>query len=64
MTRDDPSRIPAVLDAPFLGRLVPPGDVAAMAVWLASDEAAFATGQMFTVDGGLGAGSPLRPGLF
>ncbi|MFV0515108.1 MAG: SDR family NAD(P)-dependent oxidoreductase [Jhaorihella sp.] len=40
-----------------------PGDIAAMAVWLASDAAAFATGQMFTVDGGLTAASPLRPGL-
>jgi NAD(P)-dependent dehydrogenase (short-subunit alcohol dehydrogenase family) len=41
-----------------------PGDVAAMALWLASDEAGFATGQMFTVDGGLTAASPLNPGLF
>jgi NAD(P)-dependent dehydrogenase (short-subunit alcohol dehydrogenase family) len=41
-----------------------PGDVAAMALWLASDEAGFATGQLFTVDGGLTAASPLNPGLF
>lgn len=41
-----------------------PEDVAAMAVWLASDEAGFATGQLFTVDGGLTAASPLHPGLF
>ena len=41
-----------------------PGDIASMAVWLASDEAAFATGQMFTVDGGMTAASPLQPGLF
>ena len=41
-----------------------PNDVAAMALWLASDEAAFATGQCFTVDGGLTAASPLNPGLF
>ena len=41
-----------------------PADIASMAVWLASDEAAFATGQMFTVDGGLTAASPLNPGLF
>ena len=41
-----------------------PGDIAAMAVWLASDEAGFATGQMFTVDGGMTAASPLQPGLF
>ncbi len=41
-----------------------PRDVAAMAVWLASDEAAFATGQLFTVDGGMTAASPLNPGVF
>jgi NAD(P)-dependent dehydrogenase (short-subunit alcohol dehydrogenase family) len=41
-----------------------PSDVAAMALWLASDEAGFATGQLFTVDGGLTAASPLNPGLF
>ncbi len=47
-----------------LRRFGRPEDIAAMAVWLASDEAAFATGQLFTVDGGLTAASPLRPGLF
>ena len=41
-----------------------PQDIAAMAVWLASDAASFATGQCFTVDGGLTAASPLNPGLF
>ena len=41
-----------------------PADIAAMAVWLASDEAGFATGQMFTIDGGMTAASPLNPGLF
>jgi len=41
-----------------------PEDIAAMAVWLASDEAGFATGQMFTIDGGMTAASPLNPGLF
>ena len=41
-----------------------PEDIAAMAVWLASDEAGFATGQLFTVDGGMTAASPLQPGLF
>lgn len=41
-----------------------PKDIAAMAVWLASDDAGFATGQMFTVDGGLTAASPLNPGVF
>ena len=46
------------------GRFGKPADIAAMAVWLASDEAAFATGQLFTIDGGLTAASPLNPGLF
>ncbi|MEO1612748.1 MAG: SDR family oxidoreductase [Pseudomonadota bacterium] len=41
-----------------------PADIASMAVWLASDEAGFATGQLFTVDGGMTAASPLNPGLF
>lgn len=41
-----------------------PEDIAEMAVWLASDAAGFATGQLFTVDGGLTAASPLNPGLF
>ncbi|MEM9097194.1 MAG: SDR family oxidoreductase [Pseudomonadota bacterium] len=41
-----------------------PSDVAAMAVWLASDESSFATGQLFTIDGGMTAASPLQPGLF
>ena len=46
------------------GRLGLPADIAAAAVWLASDEAAFVTGQTITVDGGLTAASPLRPALF
>jgi len=41
-----------------------PTDVAAMAVWLASDEASFVTGQLYTIDGGLTAASPLNPSLF
>ena len=41
-----------------------PADIAAMAVCLASDAAGFASGQMFTVDGGMTAASPLNPGLF
>ena len=41
-----------------------PSDIAKMALWLASDDSSFATGQLFTVDGGLTAASPLNPGLF
>ena len=41
-----------------------PEDIARVAVWLASDDAAFVTGQCVTVDGGLTAASPLNPALF
>jgi len=46
------------------GRFGQPDDIAALALWLASDEAAFATGQCYTLDGGMTAASPLNPGLF
>lgn len=46
------------------GRIGVPADIANLAVWLASDESAFATGQCYTLDGGLTAASPLNPGLF
>jgi NAD(P)-dependent dehydrogenase (short-subunit alcohol dehydrogenase family) len=46
------------------GRFGRPEDVAAAAVYLASDAAAFVTGQTLVVDGGLTAASPARPGLF
>jgi len=46
------------------GRFGKPEDIAAAALWLVSDEAAFVTGQCITVDGGLTAASPLQPGLF
>lgn len=42
-----------------LGRLGLPEDIASMVLWLASDESSFATGQFFTIDGGLTAGSPI-----
>jgi meso-butanediol dehydrogenase/(S,S)-butanediol dehydrogenase/diacetyl reductase len=45
-------------------RLGTPADIANVVAWLASDEARWATGQAFTVDGGLTAASPLRPGWF
>lgn len=46
------------------GRLGAPQDIANLALWLASDESGFATGQCYTLDGGLTAASPLNPGLF
>lgn len=46
------------------GRFGQATDIASLAVWLASDESKFATGQVYTVDGGVTAASPLQPGLF
>ena len=46
------------------GRFGAPDDIASAVLFLASDDAAFVTGQTFTVDGGLVAASPLQPGLF
>ena len=47
-----------------VNRFGTPADIASMAVWLASDESGFATGQLFTVDVCITAASPLNPGLF
>jgi NAD(P)-dependent dehydrogenase (short-subunit alcohol dehydrogenase family) len=55
--RDAVARHPA-------GRMGEPADIANIVAWLASDEAVWATGQCFTVDGGLTAASPLRPESF
>ena len=48
----------------YIGRFGQPSDIANMALWLASDDAGYATGQMFTIDGGLTAASPVNPTLF
>lgn len=47
-----------------VGRLGRPRDIAATVAYLASDAAAFVSGQTFVVDGGLIAGSPVRPEFF
>jgi NAD(P)-dependent dehydrogenase (short-subunit alcohol dehydrogenase family) len=54
---------PASLDAAIselhpLGRVGEPEDVAKLALWLASEESAFATGQLYVIDGGLTAHAP------
>ncbi len=57
---DDPeaARGEAIARHP-IGRLGAPEDVANLAVWLASDESTFASGSVFTIDGGLTAQSPI-----
>lgn len=62
---DDPARAEQDARARHAaGRFGEPDDIARTVRWLASDEAAFVTGQTFTVDGGLTAASPVRPSLF
>ena len=39
-----------------LGRICEPDEVASLATWLASDEAAFVSGQPYIIDGALTAG--------
>ena len=41
-----------------IGRIGEPEDLANMALFLASDESTFVTGQALAVDGGITAGSP------
>ena len=44
-----------------VGRLGHPEDIAALVLWLASDEASFVSGSLFTIDGGLTAQTPIAP---
>jgi NAD(P)-dependent dehydrogenase (short-subunit alcohol dehydrogenase family) len=53
----DPAAARAGADALHpLGRISTPAEVAALAVWLSSEEASFASGQAYVLDGGLTAG--------
>ena len=53
----DPAAARSLLAAKHpLGRICEPDEIASLATWLASDEAAFASGQPFILDGALSAG--------
>ena len=57
---DDPTAARAgAVDRHPVGRLGSPEDVANLTAWLASDEAAFVSGSLFMIDGGLTAQSPI-----
>jgi meso-butanediol dehydrogenase/(S,S)-butanediol dehydrogenase/diacetyl reductase len=47
-----------------VGRFGKPEDIANMVSFLASEKSHYLSGECITVDGGLTAASPLRPGLF
>ena len=56
---DPPAARAGAVDRHRVGRLCSPEDVANLAAWLASDEATFVSGSLFTIDGGLTAQSPI-----
>lgn len=52
-TLNDPQKVQTLLNSIPLGRIGKPEDVAALAVWLASDASDYVTGTTFFIDGGL-----------
>lgn len=57
---DDPEAGQAYLERIPLGRWGEPSDIAAVAAFLASDDAAYMTGEAVTVDGGVSLGVALN----
>lgn len=64
MASDPESAMADALSRHPVGRFGKPEDIANVVAWLASDKAAFVSGECFTVDGGMTAASPLQPGQF
>ncbi len=57
---DDPAAAKAAAEARHpVGRMGRPSDIANAVAWLASDEAGYASGSVFTIDGGAMAQSPV-----
>ncbi|HAF68582.1 MAG TPA: short-chain dehydrogenase [Acidimicrobiaceae bacterium] len=56
---EDPTALEVNLRAHAIGRLGHPDEIASAALWLASDESSFVSGEAIVVDGGLRAQSPL-----
>lgn len=60
---EDPTTARAAAEAKHpVGRLGRPEDIAGITAWLCSNDAGYATGAVFTIDGGLTTQSPVGPG--